>query len=51
MGKAKEVSNQINKLIIKTVEKMSYRRISDFYDVSKPEIKSHYQEILLALSY
>ena len=40
MGKAKEVSNKIKKLIIKAVGKnVSYRKISELYDVSKPGIR------------
>ena len=39
MGKAKEVSDEIKKLIIKAVgKKMNYKRISELYNVSKPGI-------------
>ena len=38
MGKTKEVSNEIKKLIIKTVEKKKCRKISELYDVLKPGI-------------
>ena len=39
MGKAKEVSDGIKKLIIKAVgKKMTYKRISELYNVSKPGI-------------
>ena len=39
MGKAKEVSDEIKKLIIKAVgKKKTYKRISELYNVSKPGI-------------
>ena len=39
MGKAKEVSDEIKKLIVKAVgKKMTYKRISELYNVSKPGI-------------
>ena len=39
MGKAKKVSNEIKKLIVNALEKnMSYRKISELYDVSQPGI-------------
>ena len=39
MGKAKEVSDEIKKLIIKAVgKKMTYKKISELYNVSKPGI-------------
>ena len=51
MGKAKEVLDEIKKLIIKAVgKKMTYKRISELYNVSKPGM-SHYEKASSAQNY